>query len=230
MSLYNLEKPNYSFDKIEFKVDNVKPPFPNKSFFMILCGKPASGKTSMLINMLTNKRIYKKVFDKIMLVCPSSSRKSLKNDIFADLEYQFDELSPEVFNTVNDLGNEYANDEGRRKKHILLIMDDVTSYLKDYEQELKHLAFNRRHIHLSICLLTQNLRQVPRALRFTVTHLVFFKSSNSLELDVINEEYISIPKKEFQKLIRFVFDAPHTFIFIDKEKELYYKNLQRILL
>ena len=236
MTEFNLKPSNYNnLDIIKFSVDNIlskriQPPFANTSFFMIINGKPKSGKTSLLVNMLTHKNIYKQVFNKIILACPGGSRKSLKDDIFEDLEYQYNELSSDLFNKIKDIGDEFQNEKSKRKKNQLLIIDDLTSSLKDWEQELKELAFNRRHIHLSIIILSQNLRQIPRTLRFATSHIIFFKSSNNLELALINEEYIALPKNQFLRLIRFVFDAEHTFIFIDKEKELYYKNLRQIIM
>lgn len=237
MSLYNLEKPNYEFDKIEFKTDHmlnkrIKPPFPNQSFFMCIIGKARSGKTTFLINMLTNKNVYKKVFDKIYLAVPASSRKSLKNDIFTDLpeEQIFNELTPELFTTIQETGEEFINDEAKRPKQQLLIIDDLAIQLKDYEEELKQLMFNRRHIRLSVVILSQTLRSIPRALRFQTSQLIFFKTSNNLELEIIREEYVMMPKKEFIHLMNFVFDKSHSFIFIDKENEHYYKNFQKIIL
>ena len=237
MSLYNLEKPNYKFDKIEFKTDHIlnkriKPPFPNQSFFMCIIGKARSGKTTFLINMLTNKNIYRKVFDKIFLAVPQSSRKSLKNDIFEDLpeEQKFNELSPELFNTIHETGEELINDEGKRPKQQLLIIDDLAVQLKQYEYELKQLMFNRRHIRLSVIILSQTLRSIPQALRFQTSQLIFFRSSNNLELEIIREEYIMMEKKKFINFVNFVFDTKHNFIFIDKDDELYYKNFQKIIL
>jgi Cdc6-like AAA superfamily ATPase len=75
---YNLKAPNMLCDNC---IDpNIKAPFPNNSgYFMVICGIPGSGKTSTLINMLDRKNnIYYKKFDKISLVMPNSSRKSIK--------------------------------------------------------------------------------------------------------------------------------------------------------
>jgi DNA replication protein DnaC len=57
----------------------------------------------------------------------------------------------------------------------LLIMDDVTAQLKnkDIEQDFKKLISNRRHMRLSIILLVQFLRAIPKPIRFMVTNLIF---------------------------------------------------------
>eukprot|EP01041_Mallomonas_annulata_P011998 gene11998-25140_t len=125
----------------------------------MICGKAGSGKTSLLINALIAKkknRVYRKVFDKIILVMPSNSRKSLKNNPLDDLpeDQQFENF------------------------------DDVTAYLKDNPKQLIELATNRRHLKLSIVLLVQFIRAVPRPVRFQVTHVTFFKPANELDLKI----------------------------------------------
>ena len=95
-SHYNLEKINFNVDKI-FN-DKIKDPFENTSFFYIIVGRPGSGKTSLLINMLNDKKIYRKVFSQILVCMPKSSRQSLKNNIFDVLppDQLFDELDESI--------------------------------------------------------------------------------------------------------------------------------------
>lgn len=40
-------------------------------FSMIIAGKPGSGKTTMLKQLLTNSQMYKGKFDQVLLVSPS---------------------------------------------------------------------------------------------------------------------------------------------------------------
>ena len=84
--MISLNKANYDFKPVQFNCDDIlgkhiKEPFPNKSFFLAIVGRPGSGKTSLLLNCLIEKgtnRVYNKVFDKIIYVCPVNSRKSIK--------------------------------------------------------------------------------------------------------------------------------------------------------
>ena len=57
--------------------------------FTCLLGKPGSGKTSIVISWLTGKgknKIFRKVFDNVVVVMPESSRNSLQNNIFDSLK------------------------------------------------------------------------------------------------------------------------------------------------
>lgn len=240
MTEFQLEKPNYTLNTIEFQCDkplanHIKEPFPNKSFFMLIVGKPGSGKTSLLLNMLTMKgqnKIYKHVFDKILLVMPKNSRGSIKNNPFEDLppDQVFDEMGPDVLKKIEDIKAEFdeLNEKKPRVRNQLLILDDVTAYLKDNAKTMVELSTNRRHLKLSILLLVQFIRSVPRPVRLQITDLIIFKPANELETAIVEEEFINMKKDKFQDLCRFVFTNQHDFLMLNKNDEKYYKNLQRI--
>ena len=210
-------------------------PFPNKSFFWLICGKPGSGKTSLMLNALESKnpnRVYRKVFDKIILVMPKNSRNSIKNNPLDDLpeDQLFENMGIDVINKVKSFREEFNEEDKKKKRNRkqLLILDDVTAYLKDDPKSLIELATNRRHLKLSIILLVQFIKAVPTLVRFQVTNVSFFKPSNNLDLEIIREEFVNLPIKEFKLLSQFVFEDAHDFLMIDKNSETYYKNLQRI--
>jgi len=141
--MFKLEKANYDLDQVKFNVDNalgdhILPPFPNQSFFMLICGKAGSGKTSLLINMLSQKdsnRIYRKVFDKILLVMPTNSRKSMKHNPLDDLpdDQTFNEFNYNVINRVKEIRDEFDDLDKKKKRprNQLLILDDITATLKN---------------------------------------------------------------------------------------------------
>ena len=236
---FSLEDSNYKFDPVKFNVDgifgdHIKAPFPNSSFFWIICGKAGSGKTSLLINSLISKkenRVYRKVFDKIILVMPSNSRKSIKNNPFDDLpeDQVFESFNDSVIGKIKEIRESFDDKKKKkRNRNQLLILDDITAYLKDDPRLLIELATNRRHLKLSIVLLVQFIRSIPKSVRFQVTHLTFFKPANELDSKIIEEEYVNMPKDGFKNLTRFVFENAHDFLMIQKDQELYYKNLNKI--
>jgi hypothetical protein len=113
---------------------------------------------------------------------------------------------------------------------MLLIMDDVTAQLKnkDIEQDFKKLISYRRHMRLSIILLVQFLRAIPKPIRFMVTNLIFFKPSSEQDVNIIREEYISMKKDNSDMLKNVVFEGKHDFLFLDKPSSKFYKNTQLI--
>jgi RecA/RadA recombinase len=235
--MFKLKEPNYKIKQVKFKCDKpfskrIKEPFPNSSFFICILGPPGSGKTTLLINMITNKNIYYCVFDKIILVMPNSSIDSIENNIFEGIEH-YDKFDPykiqQRLEEINDKFKEHMKKD-KRKRNILLVLDDITASLKnaDIEAELKNLTMNRRHMNLSIILLSQYLHSIPRAVRTLLTTLIVFTPPNKDDDDILYKEYIRLDKKLFQKLMQFVFQEEHDFLVVDKKKNLYYKNFSRI--
>jgi hypothetical protein len=244
MSKYKLENSNYNLSPVKFNCDNafgdhIKDPFPSSSFFMIIVGKAGSGKTSFMVNLMSGtheNRIYRKVFDKITLVMPKNSRSSLQKDPFEDLpeEQQFESFTPDVIQKVKDIREDFneLDKKNKRPRNQLLILDDITATLKqnDIMKSLIELATNRRHYKLSIILLVQYLRAIPKPVRFQITSLVFFKPSNQIDSKILHEEYVNLKYNDYQDLARFVWVNSHDFLMIDKQSEKYYKNLQQIIM
>lgn len=138
--------PHLSLAAFNFTSDNIltkRPiePLPTKSAFaMLLCGKPGSGKTNLLLNLLARKgHYYNQVFDRVYLVSPS--QKTFSTDWFESLpeEQRFHEYSDAVMDKII----EECTDSGDK---ILVILDDCQNELRSSTRSLLKLLHNRRHI------------------------------------------------------------------------------------
>lgn len=246
---FKIYKPNYEFGQVKMNCDeplgeHIKEPFPSKSgFFMVIVGIPGSGKTSMLVNLLTSKgeqRVYNNVFHKIFLVMPQMSQNSIKNNPFKELpdEQKFNNFNFEVIKSIEESYKAYIKEKeeriAKKKKvkpfHMLLICDDITAHMKNkpIEKALLELTTNRRHFKLSIIIMVQYLKSIPKNVRFQVSHIIFFQPSNQLDTKLIREEFINIQSNDYIDLKNFVWKTNHDFLFMDKAKNTYYKNLSKI--
>jgi hypothetical protein len=144
----------------------------------------------------------------------------------------YDETITTQNQIVSDLGKTTSTEEPKKKKkknrNMLLILDDITAYLKDDPHLLIELTTNRRHLKLSICLLVQFLRSIPKPVRFQITDITLFKPGNELDAKIIEEEFSGMKPETFKALKMAVWKNKHDFLFISKDTESYYKNLQKI--
>jgi len=240
---FELEPSNYDkLNCVKLKCDmplttrEIKEPFLNKSFFYLICGQPGSGKSTFMFSLLTTKgkdKVYHRVFKDIIYVCPKNSRASVKDNPLDDLEpdSQFDSLSNDVQDKIYDNKEKY--DETPEKHYNqLLIIDDCSAYLKDNDniQMLNELSTNRRHLNLSIICLVQYLRLVPFSVRCQVSCLIVFKPANNEDLEIIRKEYINMNKKDFLLLSNYVYKEKHDNLFVNRENNNLYKNLQKIII
>jgi AAA15 family ATPase/GTPase len=127
---FTLLPSNYkSIHKTKMKCDGplttkrtILPPFINeRGFFMIIVGKPKSGKTTFVFDMLVNKDIYKKVFKNILYVCPQNSRDSIDSNPLADLdnEFLFESLNDSVKTKVEEIDKEYKETPEKHYQQLL---------------------------------------------------------------------------------------------------------------
>lgn len=225
-SKLKLRPPEFVCDKPIHK--QIEPPLPCGHFFMLILGSAGSGKTSMLVNLLTSKQAYRKVFHAVHVIMPSHSVASLKKNIFKDHPRMHDDLTPVTLDKIIERIKEDAEEE----HNSLLVMDDVTASLKNKEIQkmLKQLIFNRRHLRTSIIVLAQTYSALPLPVRKTVSHFVAYSPRNKKEFASIFEELIFLDKDTAARLQRFVFDRPYAFLYGDVNTHSLFKNFDRIII
>ena len=208
----------------------VRNPLPDKSgFAMSIVGPAGSGKTSTMISLVKARDGYKKRFESIITVIPASSLDSLKSNPFRDLDHTYEELDYETLEEIIETVEKSREEDER----TLLIFDDISAELQDAVilKKMMRLFLNRRHLLLSIIVLSHSLTgrgALPYTVRKNVSHMIIFKPSAAL--DVINTDYLHLPRVKFKELTDYVFDVPHSHLMIVPATGQLYKNFNKLTL
>jgi len=195
--------------------------FPS-SFFMVLIGKPGSGKSTIIEEMLLNTQLLNNKFDHILVHSPYP----LKNIECIEGENYFNKLDFEfLFNTFNELNNRKEID---KYVNMLLIFDDMVATIKENKQNqlFLQLFYNRRHLIkngcISVMLTTQKFLVIPSAIRPCINIIVLFQI-NASELTALKQDIVSwIDFKKISQKITNSFD----FLYINLVNGFIYYNLQ----
>lgn len=190
----------------------------------LLIGKMGSGKTNLLYSFFKSKKLMNKVYDRIILFQPASSRASMKDKLFDQLpdQQKFDELNLENLERAEELCDPDGNN--------CIIFDDQGAYLKDKEvrKKLKELIFNRRHRHISMFFLTQTYYSVDKEIRRLFSNIIVFKTSKT-ELANIFEEVVEKSADIVPHISKLVFDEPYNFLFINVNSGRLFRNWDEII-
>jgi KaiC/GvpD/RAD55 family RecA-like ATPase len=200
--------------------------------FTALIGKPGSGKTSMLISWLTGsgkKKVFKKVFDNVLLVMPSTSRQSLKKNIFEKHheDKMFEELDLTTIETIHNRLLK-SSEEGEK---TLLILDDVGASLKNNSIQtiLRKIIYNRRHLKCHIVILLQSFLSCPKEVRKLLNNVIMFKPSK-VEFENLMAECFEIKRDAALDLMNFVYKDPHDALFLNIDNQRMFKDYDEIIL
>ena len=225
----------FSCDDID---DTIPAPLPKKGGFAILVvGKPGMGKTSLILSLVCKSgKAFNRKFDKVFLWSPSLV--TMENDPFEMIpdEQKFEEATLENIQEVLD----EIKDSGEK---VLFIFDDVIADIRgkgkgQIENLLQKIFFNRRHLagaggSVSIIATSQTYNKIDPKLRKTSSQLILYRNPQKKELESIFEEVILIPKKEFFDVLKYVYDKPHNFMFIDTtlpDNEMIFKNFNQLII
>ena len=195
--------------KCDTSLGDIPEPCPCSHFFWGILGSPGAGKTNYLVSLLTAKgsnRVYRRVFHNVFLVVPTNSQASLTNGMFQEHDPTkiFSELNEKTLEHIKSV----VESEALEGFNSCLVIDDQTSYLKDARNErlLKYLIYNRRHLRLSIFILSQSYNQLPLSIRKALAFITLVgKPVNKKEYQSIFEELIYLPKDTADEVMRYVF-------------------------
>jgi len=191
----------------------------------LIVGKPASGKTNLMYQLMKSNQLMKKCFDKIYIFQPQPSRQSMKDQLFEQLpdDQKFDEL------TADNL--QYIKDNLDPEENTCIIFDDQGAYLKNNEtkKQLKELIMNRRHLHISIFFLVQTYLSIERDIRKLFSTCFIFRCSKK-EMETIADELIETSKDYINDIVKIVYDKPYEYLFINTDTQRIFKGFDEIII
>ena len=212
-----ISKFNFSCDDVDESIPKPLPQILN--FFMLICGRPGSGKTSLILNLICKRgKMFNKKFDKVYVFSPSLL--TMKDEPFGELPEE------QVHNdlTLTNFEKALTDINGTGEK-CLFILDDVVNDMKrmDMQTILSKALMNRRHLagaggSVSFIITTQVYNKIPAPIRKTASHIILYHTKNKKEIDTIFDELIIIPQKDFYEILKYCFDKRHNFIYIDVNK------------
>jgi len=219
----------YSSDDID---SSIPYPLPQSfSFCFLLCGKPKSGKSTMLINLLTKRgKFYNQKFDKIFVFSPSLFSGNL-------IDNPFDALPDEQkYRDLDDIDKVIESIYGTHER-CLFVLDDVQSELKgEVLHSVLDLVNNRRHYTTGGCSLiitSQIFNQVHLKIRKGVSHIAFWSSKNKKEIKCLQDEYLSfLSDDELKQLLKMVWIKTHDFLFLStyaSQDKMIFRNFNQLL-
>jgi len=216
--------------------DGILPKFP---FSFMLSGRSGSGKTNLLMNILTNKDLYASYFHYTIVFSPTAGTTDDSYKVLNLPKENFKEdFGKEDLDQIIEVRKKQIEEKGiewvAKNSRMLIIMDDVIANRSFLESAMALKMFALlRHYLVSVIVLMQSYTKLPRALRLNVNALAVFPCSQSEVERLIDEVCPSgIKKRDFEKVIDYCTSDKYSFLYInnhaDRDKRIR-KNLDEIV-
>ena len=209
---------------------------PTHPFRMYIVGASGSGKTNLLLNILTREQMYAGYFDSILIMSPTALHLDKSYKVLNLDEKHFLECSVESLERIRDIQSSYVEKEGIEKSpKTLVILDDIISFTRFCNSDvLRQFAVMSRHWNISLIILSQAYHRIPKTVRLQMSAVIFFKGSNK-EVDVLIEDFspAGYTKRQFKRKINYATSQKFSFLFIDLHRSIergrYRKNLEETI-
>ncbi len=225
---------DYQVGEVKMNCDNtpsdIDDIFIKRNFFGISVGSAGSGKTNLLIWLLTNRvgKGWNQKFQRIYYISPSMD--TIDKDVGFAEERVYTEFSSEILQEILAIEAEFSDEARENEEPIpqkLVIIDDCITEINKPKHlaNLMRLIYNRRHLGFSILITAQKYNMLPKKLRVSLANkgfLFLFKTQNKKEIDDIASEIIDLNKNELHKLLDYVFpeDEKYNFLYVRFDKPL----------
>ena len=212
-------------EKMDIYINGIPSNVSNRNgMISVYTGSGGSGKSSLLLNMFRDTKLYKKKFDNIFLFTPSASFLSVEKHPFLKHDKIYHELT---ISHLMDIEKKLIDiKESGDLEYSLVIIDDFASTLKskDIEKILNKLLIKARHLCCGFIFTLQTFLYMPRQLRKQITFITIFKPKTKTEWDTITDELLQMEKMDGLKIFNYVFNEPYSHLDIDLVENKLYKN------
>lgn len=238
---------DFTIKKIETKgKDLVKPSphpeiLPKAPFRAMFSGASGSGKSNLILSLLTDKRFYfvgnRPYFTQIHAFSPniySDDAYEALVPTFVPLDHCHTTFDAEVIQSVMDKQKAVIEEKGiDNSDRVLLLFDDVID-AKIITNKVFHSVFYRgRHLNISTMIATQVWNKIPRSLRMNMSNAFVFKPKLS-EAKVIVDDVCpaGCGDKDMMEILNKATADSYSFLHIYFGKgvsDMFRKNLTTVL-
>jgi len=208
--------------------DEIDPKAPilkhTKAVQMMIIGPKRSGKSSLILSMLDNRKLYKGYYHNIYMISPSASDAKMR-PLIQEIQKEgkfYDSLTEANIKTILDqIRGEQEMMKRKEKKmkkklppiYNLLILDDVMADLpRSFKKNIiTSLFMNARHYNLSTMIVSQVYKGIPAQIRKQADIIYTFPIVKK-EKEALQEDF-DVPDEAFD--IAFEDESIHPFLTIN---------------
>ena len=209
----------------------------------MFCGRSGSGKTCLLVNLLSRSEFYgrdhtgKQYFDETIIF--SKTGGTALDDTYDNIDWLTEDnfihdLDPASIDNIVDAQKKHIEENGFGSRKVLIVMDDILSEPKFIRsKQFLKLFVELRHYCCTVFVCTQSFTRIPRPCRLQITNLFYFPSSMD-EQETLAETSCpaNMNKKTFIALIQYATSEKHSFLYINNKLPIddrFRKNLTEII-
>ena len=202
---------------------------PKHPFLTLICAKPKTGKSNLIVNMLYNPKInFKKRFDKIIWISPSlAGDKTLENNVMIDddIVKMHDGLEPldPIIDVILQDQMEHKDDE-----NCLLILDDLVGNIRG--NSISKLSAKYRHYNLSMIVVSQDYKSFAKLTRNSASHFILFRTHNEKEIKKMDDELGADFGHQFVPIFKDVTKKKFQFLTVDVDNHRLIRKFDDVLL
>lgn len=223
------------------KAENKKPlnkitkDLPEAPFRMVIAGPSNSGKTHLLVDIMTRKNGYSSIFMKENIIIFSSTYGL--DDKFMKIKHEpsnvFNKFDPDIVEEIFKQQIAIKMSMPKRIAPVLIIFEDMASeQIFNRSKLMESLAFKSRHLQISFIILTQKYTSISTSLRRNADVTILLSPRNFAELDTIVEEnFCKEDRKKAKNLMKDIFKKDFNNIMITYKRNYpkYKKNLTEVI-
>lgn len=217
-----VDDPEYMSEVPEHLQNKEIPGFPST---IVCIGEPGSGKTNVLMNLLTEKKLWKGFFDIVYLFGPTCKTDKLYKLIKVDKEQVVTEEENFLPKLMERLEKQIEEVEKNPKEayKALFVFEDITSYFHTLQSSPEFSkCFNAiRHHKATAYAHVHKIKAFNRTARMACQHIICFPV-NKTEVDVLYQDWAPrcLDKYQWQKLVEDAWastdDNKKPFLYINK--------------